>query len=158
MDSFYPDKAFHIFDKLIKQPGCLYQIDTSQPEQIYSRLDRYQDFTGRAFYYWNKGQGLYRTDIPNIYAPNTDSFINAIQHIYLSIHFGIYLFTDIGRALHDPLVIKIIEHMQIKNNSQKKVLIFAEQELELPTHIESYFTSIRHKVANSNSKSMMAAG
>ena len=158
MDSFYPDKAFHIFDKLIKQPGCLYQIDTPQPERIYSRLDRYQDFTGRAFYYWNRGQGLYRTDIPNIYAPNTGSFINAIQHIYLSIHFGIYLFTDIGRALHDPVVIKIIEHMQIKNNSQKKVLIFAGQELELPTHIESYFTSIRHKVANSNSQPLMATG
>ncbi len=158
MESFYPDKAFHMFDRLIKQPGCLYQIDTPQPERIYSRLDRYQDFTGRAFYYWHSGQGLYRTDIPNIYAPNTGNFINAIQHIYLSIHFGIYLFTDVGRALHDPLAIKIIEQMQSKNNSQKKVLIFAEQELELPTHIESYFTSIRHKVGKSNVQTMMAAG
>jgi len=77
MTSFYPDKAFYMFDKLLEHPGCLFQIETPQPDKIYSRLNRYQDYTGRAFYHWKKGKGLYRTDIPHIFAPHTTDMNSA---------------------------------------------------------------------------------
>jgi len=151
LNSFYPDKTFDMFDKLLEQPGCLCRIETPNPEKIYKRLDRYQDYTGRAFYYWKEGQGLFRTDIPNIYAPNTGSFVKALNHISMSIHFGIYLFVDIGNTLQSPLVIQILEQIISKQSEQEKLLIFAGNEIELPEQLRKYFTVIKHKVADKHS-------
>ena len=139
-----------MFDKLVDQPGCLCRIETPHPEQIYKRLSRYQDYTGKAFYYWHEGQGLFRTDIPNIYAPNTGDFVKALHHISMSIHFGMYLFVDVGNALQSPLVIKLLEQIIRKQSEHKKLLIFAGNDIELPEKISNYFTVIKHKVAAKN--------
>lgn len=143
-----------MFDKLLEQPGCLCKINTPQPEKIFNRLDRYQDYTGKAFYNWTKGKGLYRTDIPNICAPNTANFINAIQHISLSIHFGIYLFTDVDKALHEPNVVNAIERIINNNHNQKKLLIFAGEKLDIPSQIDQHFTTVRHKLADEKSSAL----
>jgi hypothetical protein len=150
VNSFYPDKTFYIFDKLVDESGCLCKIETTNPEKIYQRLDHYQDYTGRAFYYWHEGEGLFRNDIPNIYAPNTGNFVKALHHISLSIHFGIYLFVDVGNALQSPLVIKMLEQIVRKQSEHEKLLIFAGKEIELPEQMSSYFTVINHKVATKN--------
>jgi len=142
-----------MFDKLLEQPGCLCKIETTTPEKIYQRLDRYQDYTGKAFYFWKEGQGLYRTDIPNIFAPNTASFENALRHISLSIHFGMYLFIDVGNALQSPLVVKLLEKI-IRNQSENdRLLIFAGTEIELPDQLSNYITLIKHKVADKRNTS-----
>jgi len=146
MNSLYPDKAFYMFDKLLEHPGSLFKISTPQPQKIYDRLDRYQDYTGRAFYFWKNGRGLYRTDIPNIYAPHTGNLVKALQHISFSIHFGMYLFTDVNNALHAPMVMKTIVELANKQSEQKKLLIFAGEDIDIPEQIDCHFTSIRHKI------------
>lgn len=147
LNSLYPDKSFNMFDRLLNQPRCLCKIETPIPEKIYQKLESYQDYTGKAFYYWHEGQGLFRTDIPNIYAPNTGNFIKALHHISMSIHFGMYLFVDIGNALQSPLAIKLLEQIIRKQSEHDKLVIFAGSEIELPEQISSYFTVINHKVA-----------
>ena len=151
LNSFYPDRSFQLFDKLLEQPGCLCRIVTPHPEKVYQRLDRYQDYTGRAFYYWHEGQGLFRTDIPSIYAPNTGNFIKALHHISMSIHFGMYLFVDVGNALQSPLAIKLLVQIIRKQSEHEKLLVFAGNEIELPEQLSDYFTVLKHKVAAKNS-------
>ena len=147
MNRFYPDNAFHMFDRLVEQPYCLFQINTPHPEKIYQRLVRYQDFSSRAIYAWKSGQGLYRTNLPDIFAPNTGNLINALLHATLSNHFGLYLFTDIGKALHSPRAIEIINSLTSKNFSHKKVLIFAEKSPDIPPQITQHFISIGHIIS-----------
>ena len=145
MKSFYPDKAFHLFDKLLEQPQCLFQLNTENPDSIYQRLSRYNHYTGKAFYSWNKDQGLYRADIPNIFVPNTMNIMKALKHISISIHFGIYLFTDYGNALNAPIAVDLIKEISENNNQQKKLLIFADHDVDLPHELSEYFTTIKRK-------------
>ena len=148
LNTFYPDKTFHLFDKILDQPGCLCKIETANPESLYQRLARYQDYTGKAFYFWKEGQGLYRADIPNIFAPNTGSLIRALHHISLSMHFGMYLFVDVGNALKSPIAVQMLEQLVRKQDNQNKLLIFAGGDMHIPEKLDSYFTTIRHKVAS----------
>ncbi len=136
-----------MFDRLIEDEGCLFHMSTNEPEKLFQRLTTYQNYTGRAFYYWNKGRGLYRTDIPNIYAPHTGNILNALQHISISLHFGIYLFTNTEDDLENPIAQKIMRGIINKSEQQKKILIFAGQNLTIPINLESDFTIIRHNVA-----------
>ena len=159
----HPDKTFHIFDRLLSQPGSLCKIESDQPKVIYQKLSRYQDTTGKALYFWREGVGLHRIDIPNIYAPNTKSFIKALHHVSLSIHFGIYLFANIKNALHDPQAIKLIEQIannqvgELNRSSQQrgsnKLLIFVGNDLDIPEQLEEYFTVIRHRAARKYQRS-----
>jgi len=146
MIPLYPDKAFYMFDKLIEDDGCLFHLITSEPEKLFQRLSTYQNYTGKAFYYWNKGRGLYRTDIPNIYAPHTGNILNALQHISISLHFGIYLFSDVESALENPIAQKIMIDIIQKSKIQKKILLFAGQSVQIPIELEDDFTVIKHNV------------
>lgn len=144
MSILYPDKVFYLFDKLIENPGCLYKMETSNPGSLYTRLNNYRDITGKAVYHWQKDQGLRRSDIPNIYAPRTENLTKALQHISLSIHFGIYLFTDIDKGLYSPKAMELIQELVKKQESQK-LLIFADTKLDIPPQIDELFVSIRNK-------------
>lgn len=138
-----------MFDKLIEQTSCLYKLNTPQPEEIYQRLDRYQDYTGKASYFWKNGQGLYRADLPNIYTPYTGNLVSALVHISHSIHFGIYLFTDVGNALQAPKAMKILADIADKSNHHQKIILFAGQDLDIPYFLEKKFTVIEHKLPTS---------
>ena len=142
MNYYYPDKAYHFFDKLISRSACIYKIETPVPEKIYTRLDNYHNYTGKAFYSWKKEQGLYRTEYPHIYAPRTDTFVNALHHISLSIHFGIYLFSNFGDALQTPRAIDLITNLVMKSKEQKRLVIFAGRDLDIPKEVESLILPI----------------
>jgi hypothetical protein len=68
----------------------------------------------------------------------------------MSIHFGMYLFVDIGNGLQSPLVIKLLEQIIRKQSEHEKLLMFAGNDIELPEKISNYFTVIKHKVAAKN--------
>ncbi|MFT5520221.1 MAG: protein-tyrosine-phosphatase [Enterobacterales bacterium] len=69
----------------------------------------------------------------------------------MSIHFGMYLFVDVGNTLQSPLAIKILEHIVSKQSEHEKLLIFSGNEIKLPKQMSSNFTAIKHKVAAENS-------
>lgn len=145
MEISYPDNICYMFDKLIEHTNCLYKLNTSQSENIFKHLDQYQTYTGKASYFWKSGQGLYRIDLPNIYAPHTESLQSALEHISRSIHFGIYLFTDVGDALLSPRTMKILVDLADNNNQYQKVILFAGQDLKIPYFLDKKFTLAEHK-------------
>jgi len=77
--------------------------------------------------------------------------------VALSIHFGIYLFTDIGKTLHSPLALKIIDNLTNNNSGQKKLIIFAEEGIDIPQQISHFFKTIHHRVTEPVTQPMIAS-
>jgi len=140
---YYPDKSFHLFDRMVEQNQHFYYIQTTQAETLAQRLATYQEYTGRVTYQWHDESGLRRYDIPHIVIPRTQNLLNAISHISQNNHFGIHLFTGFGDALQKPMALNVLDAYLNTHHNDRKILIFADPNPSIPREMNGAFQELR---------------
>lgn len=150
------NNGFGLIECLLARDEKLFAIDTTEPSLILQRLDNYHAVTANSVYFWKEQQGLYRPEFPNAPAPHSANLAEALLHVSTSIHFGIYAFTGVNKSLRDTRVISLINKIHQKSYPNKQVLLFIDEQLDMPQAIEHCFASITHKVPQRKSYQAIA--
>ena len=82
--------------------------ETYDPERVTDLFTQLSRFSNKAFYMWEKDQGLHRIGASHIKIPRTASAKELLTHIEGSKHFGVYILRDFNDALEDE---KNIQHL-----------------------------------------------
>lgn len=150
--------GFGMVECLLDRPEKLFAIETIEPQLILQRLANYHAVTMNRVFFWQQEKGLYRPELPNSPAPHSKDLEQALMHVSTSIHFGIYAFTGVNQALRNPKVISLLKKIDQKSYPNKQVLLFIDEQLELPDVVNDCFTNITHKVPRRTKIDFAAAG
>jgi hypothetical protein len=150
------NNGFGLIECLLARDEKLFAIDTTEPSLILHRLRNYHTVTTNSVYFWQAHHGLYRPEFPGAPAPHSATLEQALLHVSTSIHFGIYAFSGVNKNLRDPKVISLINKIHKKSYPNKQVLLFIDEQLDIPQANEHCFTNITHKVPQRTSYKAIA--
>lgn len=129
----------HIIDSAIANNQNALDLRCNNLEELLGELSRYNDFTSRASYVWQRGRGLYRIDMPYLVTPNTATFESALAHIQRSNHFGLYLFDGIVDEFKVVSTWASLRKFVADRSANRKVLLFSGTGLRVPDHMSNLF-------------------
>lgn len=132
-------------------------LHCDQTAVLRDELIRYNDFTSRACYVWQPGQGLSRIDMPHIVVPNTASFEQALQHIVNRPHFAIYLFENLCDEFKIVSTWALLRRLVADRSPQRKLLVFGGNGLSVPEHMKGLFVEAQLRVNSQASQQVRVA-
>lgn len=127
------ESGFHEFHNAM-------EVRSENYAALESELARYNDFTSRACYTWQKGRGLVRTDMAYLVLPHTHTLELALAYISRCNHFGIYLFEGLVDEFKVVSTWYYLRKFVADRSINRKILIFAGAGLRVPEHMQEFFS------------------
>jgi hypothetical protein len=136
--------ARHELGLLIRAGHPLLAVETWEEERLESVLRHVVGQLGLAFFVWTAGRGLSRDGYANLMHDSQDP-LKALQTIETMNLEGVWLFKDLHGFLDQPEVVRRIRDMAGAKTQQKRTLVLAAPQLELPPLLEK--VAARYRLA-----------
>lgn len=129
------------FEELMDLDGQLIAVHTPDVERAIEQFRQAARRSGKAVYHWVEGSGLESLKASDISVPRTERFMDALNYVVQSMHFGVYLFTEFDRHMRTTCVNQLRRIARQRRNQQRKVILIGE-EIKLPDTLSEMATHI----------------
>ncbi len=126
---------FTLLEKLINTPYNIVAIEDKNPISVLDTFREYYSITGKPVYIWKSGVGLYRTDVPNVKIPGTQSHEQVTQYILKSNHKYVYVLSNFGQYIDNFFVTNILRQIAKNPNINSKVMLL-DAHINVPTRLK----------------------
>jgi hypothetical protein len=121
--------------KLIATDSPLIGMETDNISKIEKLYLGFTKNSTSAAYLWEQGEGLYRTDSPQIIIPKTKTEIEVLKYILTIPHYGIYLLKKFNAYLQTREMQSALNDI-ILDNTHRAILLL-DNKLSLPPHLQT---------------------
>lgn len=91
-----------LFDRVLASQQTLVVVETVDAGQVLDHFRQYARRSGQSVYTWHDDVGITSLREGEVRVPGSKRMADALRYILQSMHFGIYLFTDVEGHLRPP--------------------------------------------------------
>jgi len=124
-----------LFDRVLASKQGLVVLEADDPASV---LDQFRNFarrSGQSIYTWQDEIGIFSLRDSDMRVPGSKRMADALRYILQSMHFGIYLFTDVAQHLRPPNTGILRQIGKAVGGNQRKI-VFVGNGLSLPESLD----------------------
>lgn len=91
-----------LFDRVLASKQSLVVLEADDPAAVLEQFRTFARRSGQSVYSWQDEVGIYSLRDADMRVPGSKRMADALRYILQSMHFGIYLFVDVGQYLRPP--------------------------------------------------------
>src|SRR5689334_9036425 len=91
-----------LFDRVLASKQSLVVLEADDPAAVVDQFRNFARRSGQSIYSWQDEVGIFSLRDSDMRVPGSKRVADALRYILQSMHFGIYLFTDISQHLRPP--------------------------------------------------------
>jgi len=140
------DNAIHalFFDRVLASKRNLIAIETAEVAQVIEQFRQLARRSGQSVYQWQEEAGIVSMRESEVRVPGSKRMTDALRYILQSMHFGIYLFTDVGSQLRPPNTGLLRQIGRIHVGNERKV-VFIGKSFEIPDSLDDLVERVTHE-------------
>jgi hypothetical protein len=135
VDSSDSNLTSRLFDRVIASKQNLVVVDTSDKTELLAHFRQLAVRSGQSVYLWQDDLGISSLREGEVRVPGSKRMADALRYILQSMHFGIYLFTEVEGHLRPPNIGLLRQIGRAKGGNERKV-VFIGADLTLPDSLE----------------------
>jgi len=120
-----------LLKKIIDIPTSTIAMETKDNLAIIDILREYGTETGEPVYVWKHRFGFYRTDLPHVALPSTETHKQALKYLTKNNTGHVFALIGFNQFIDDMVSIDILRTIKASNDYKNKIILLDEV-LEIP--------------------------
>ncbi|MEM9102875.1 MAG: hypothetical protein AAGB12_11195 [Pseudomonadota bacterium] len=137
--------TYHMLSEMVDSKHSLFYINTDATHTLASKLLEFQKEKDIASYRWQRGYGIWRNDLPGVYAPGSTTFCKALQFVANTPYLGIFLFENVGSDIIDTAIDPFIQRLAHITDDTRRICLITGIDLKIPEDYAPLFREHRYQ-------------
>jgi len=132
-----------LFDRILSSKHNLVVVETKDTTQVIEQFRQFARRSGQSIYQWQEEVGITSMRESEVRVPGSKRMTDALRYILQSMHFGIYLFTDVDGHLRPPNTGLLRQIGRARGGNERKV-VFVGGSVSLPDSLDEVADRLSH--------------
>ncbi|MBF0265620.1 MAG: hypothetical protein HQL46_10140 [Gammaproteobacteria bacterium] len=124
-----------LLKKIIEIKTSTIAMEIKDNTAIIDSLREYGSQSGEPVYIWKKMFGLYRTDLPHVALPSTQTYKQTLKYINKNNTGHVFALIGFNEYLNDADTIYILKTIKTREDYKNKILLI-DQKVEIPSALK----------------------
>lgn len=120
------DAGAEVLERIVTSERNVVLLETGDNAGFIERLRRVARRSGQALYLWRQESGLLSLREGDMAVPGCRRLTDALRFVRRSMHFGIYLFDDVGALLRPPDMVLLTQIARLGDGPARRVVLMGD--------------------------------